>query len=144
MTLPFQTRVYETWAPVLGRVFIALVFLVAASGKIPGTPMQAMEVAMTAAAGVPFPEIAVSLALIVEGVGGIMLLIGWNTRLAAFVLGLLTALLTAIFHMDFSKPETFGPFMTHLGLIAGLLYVSVYGAHSAAVKTCPLPKDMAK
>lgn len=144
MTLPFQARAYEKWAPFLGRVLFAALFLMAASGKIPGTPMYAMEVGMTAAAGVPFPEIAVFLALIVEGVGGLMLLFGWNARLAAFVLGLLTALLTAVFHMSFAGPAEIGQFISHLGLIAGLLYVSVYGAQSVAVKTCPLPQGMSK
>jgi putative oxidoreductase len=144
MTLPFQARAYEKWAPVLGRVLLAVAFLVGAAFKIPGTEGFAMEVGMTAAVGVPFASVAVFLAFILEVVGGVALIVGWNTRLFAFVLGLFTALLTALFHMDFSNPMNIGMFLSHLSLMGGLLYLSVYGAQSVAAKTCPLPQGMSK
>ncbi len=144
MTLPFQTRAYETWAPVVARLLLAGGFLMGASMKIPGTESFAMEVAMTAAVGVPFAYVAVILAGILELVGAIALIIGWNARLFAFLLMLFTILLTVLFHLNFADPMAIGIFMGHIYLIGGLLYVSVYGAQSVAVKTCPLPQGMTK
>lgn len=144
MTLPFQTRAYETWAPVLGRVLLAGGFLMGASMKIPGTESFAMEVAMTAAVGVPFAYVAVILAGILELVAGVAIIVGWNARFFAFLLMLFTILLTALFHMSFADPMAIGIFMGHLYLIGGLLYVSVYGAQGMAVKACPLPQGLSK
>ena len=144
MTLPYQTRAYETWAPFVARVLFAGAFLMGAAFKIPGTEGFGMEAAMTAAAGFPFATVAVFLAFLLEVVGGIALLIGWKTRLFAFILALFVALLAVVFYRDFSDPMTMGMFVSHLTFIAGLLYVSVYGAQHVAVKACPLPKDLVR
>lgn len=144
MTLPHQTRAYETWAPVVGRIFLAVPFLMAAAFKVPGTDMFAMQVAASAAVGIPLPEVAVTLAFILEVVGGIALIIGWKTRLFAFLLVLFTALVTLLFHFNFSDPMKAGEFISHLAMIGGLLYLSTYGAQNVAVATCPLPQGMAK
>lgn len=144
MTLPHQYRAYEKWAPVAARVLIAVAFLVGAFFKLPGTDGFAMESQMTADAGVPFADIAVFLAFILEVAGGIALIVGYKTRLVAFVLTLFVILLTAIFHMNFADPMTLGAFVSHLSLIGGLLYVSVYGAQRVALETCPLPAGLTK
>lgn len=98
-----------------------------------------MEVGMTAAVGVPFASVAVVLAFILEVVGAVAIIVGYKTRLFAFLLALFTALLTVLFHMNFSDPMGMGMFISHLSLIGGLLYLSVYGAQKAAVARCPLP-----
>ncbi|MBP9816522.1 MAG: DoxX family protein [Candidatus Pacebacteria bacterium] len=144
MTLPFLTRPYETWAPFVGRLLMGAVFLVGASFKIPGTEGFTAEVGMAAAAGVPIATVAVFLAFILEVVAGVSIIVGWQTRLWAFLLMLFTVLLTAIFYRNLSDMMVFGMFMSHLGLIAGLLFISTYGAQSKAVTTCPLPQGMTK
>lgn len=144
MALPHQTRAYETWAPVIGRILIAGAFLMGAAFKIPGTEGFTNEVAMSVAAGIPFATVAVFLAFILEVVAGVSLIIGWNTRLMAFLLTLFTLLLIFFFYRDISDPMKMGMLVSHLNLIAGLLYISVYGAQRMAVKTCPLPQGMMK
>lgn len=144
MTLPFLSRPYETWAPVAGRMLFGFIFLMAASSKIPGTESFALQVAMTGAMGVPFAYIAVVLAFLLEAVGGLALVLGWNTRLFAFLLTILMVILTGVFHSSFTDPMTVANFMTHVGMIAGLLYVSTYGAQKVALATCPLPQELTK
>jgi len=134
MALPHTSRVYENWAPVLGRVLFGGLFLMGAAFKIPGTSGYAMESAMTAAAGLPYASIFVALAFVLEVVAGVSLIIGWHARIAAFVLAIFTLALAIIFYSNFSNPQIMGEFISHLGLIAGLLYISVYGARYAAVK----------
>jgi uncharacterized membrane protein YphA (DoxX/SURF4 family) len=107
------SRAYEHWAPAVARWIFGLQFLIGALFKI---TWHSAEVAQTAAVGVPLPEIAVWLAFIWEVVAGISLIIGWK-----------------------ADPMVMGEFISHLSFIAGLLYVSVYGAQHIAVKKDPLP-----
>jgi putative oxidoreductase len=134
-----RTKGYETWAPVVGRVFLGVLFLFGATGKIPGTEMFSMSIAWAGGFGVPFPEIAVTLAFIIEVLGGLMLIFGWNARLAAFALALFTIIITPIFHSNFGDVTEFTMFMKNLAIVGGLFYVSVYGAQKAAIAKCPLP-----
>lgn len=117
-------NIYERWASVIGRILLALVFLSGAYFKIPGTNMFRSEVGFTAAAGVPLPFVAVILAFFLEIIAAILLIIRRTTRITAFVLVLYTILLTFLFHFSFKNPQDIGMFISHLGLIGGLLYVS--------------------
>lgn len=134
MTLPNQTQAYVTWAPVVGRVFLGGLFLMGAAFKVPGTASFAMEAGMTAAAGVPFAQVAVFLAFLLELGAGLAVVLGYHARVAAFLLALFTVALTLIFHSNFSDPMEMGQFVSHLGLIGGLLFVSVYGAKQVAIR----------
>ena len=133
MKLPHFSRSYQQFAPLVARVIFGGMFLMGAAFKIPGTAPFLGEVGMSAAQGLPFAMIFVALAFLLEVVCGIAVIVGWHTRHAAFVLAVFTAALTFIFHSDFADMNSIGQFVSHLGLIAGLLYVSVYGAQSFAV-----------
>lgn len=139
MIEPYRARAYEKWAPVIARIAFGLQFLLGAAFKIPGTPMFGMEVAQTAAAGVPLATVAVLLAFILEAAAGLMLVFGWHARKAAFVLAPYVLLLALIFYRNIADPMIMGEFVSHLAFIAGLLYVSVYGAQHFAVRKDPLP-----
>jgi len=142
MNWPYYSRTYENWAPMLGRILVAGAFLFGAYGKFPGTESFQMSVGYTAQYGVPFPNVAVFLAFILEVVVGISLLVGFRARAAAFVLMLYTILLTLIFHLSFADQIAAGFFISHLTLIAGLLYISVYGAQYGAIKKSELPRKL--
>ncbi|MES2203413.1 MAG: DoxX family protein [Patescibacteria group bacterium] len=127
--IPFN-RAYEAWAPVVARLLLAIQFAAAAAFKIMGF---SGEVAQTAAAGVPIANIAVAAALLLEIVGVVALVLGWRIRLVSMLLAGYVALLAVIFYHDWSTPMGMGLFISHLGLIAALLYVSVYGARHFAI-----------
>ncbi|HEV7121723.1 MAG TPA: DoxX family protein [Candidatus Paceibacterota bacterium] len=139
MIHPYRARAYEVWAPVIARVVFGLQFLLGAAFKIPGTAFFSGEVAQTAAAGVPFATVLVFLAFIIEVVCGLMLVFGWHARKAAFVLAPYTLILALVFYRNIADVNIMGEFISHLAFIAGLLYVSVYGAQHAAVRKDPLP-----
>lgn len=142
MTLPHVSPVYENWAPVVARVVSGLIFLMSAFYKIPGTESFLMQVEMSGAAGIPFPFVAVLLAFVLEVVAGIALVIGWHTRTAAVLLAAFVLLIAAFFYRDLSDQATFGLFMSCITQVAGLIYISVYGAQHVAVAKDPLPHDM--
>lgn len=120
-----HTYSYERAALIIARVLLAIQFTVAAWFKIVGFSAEA---AMTAAVGVPFATAAVALALVLEVVGVLALLTGIKLRPIAFLMALYVALLAVLFYHDWSNQMNFGFFMSHLGLVAALLYVSVFGA----------------
>lgn len=128
--LPYS-RAYETWAPFAARLIFGFQFLVGALFKV---TWHAAEVGQTAAVGVPFAEVAVWLAFVLELGAGIALIVGYRVRTVAFVLALYVLLLALLFYNQVTDPMIMGQFISHLAFIAGLLYVSVYGAQHVAVK----------
>lgn len=119
-----HTHSYQRAALITARVLLAIQFGTAAWFKIMGFSGEA---AMTAQVGVPFATIAVAVALALEVAGVIALLTGFKLRPIAFLLALYVALLAVLFYHDWSNQLNFGFFMSHLGLAAALLYVSVFG-----------------
>jgi putative oxidoreductase len=144
MTLPHMTSVYEKWAPVLGRILLGLYFFHAAFFKIPGTESFGMVVQGAQMAGLPFPTVAVFLAFILEFIGGLALLAGYHARTAAVLLSGFMVLIAIFFFRNFADPMQVGMFLNCIAVAAGLLYVSVYGAQSVAVKACQLPSEVAQ
>ncbi len=140
MTLPHYSKVYETWAPVIARVIFGGVFLMSASYKIPGTEMFTMQVGMSEAAGIPLPLVAVTLAFILEVVAGVALVIGWQVRTFAVLLAGFVVLVALFFYRNLADQAILTLFMNCVTLTSGLVYVSVYGTQSFAVKKDPLPK----
>ncbi|XKT74969.1 MAG: DoxX family protein [Patescibacteria group bacterium UBA2103] len=132
-----ESKGYELWAPVLGRVLIAALFIMGGIGKIMDF---AGSVGYAQAFNVPFPEIAIIIAIIVELGGGLMILFGLWTRFAAFMISAFLIVVTLIFHTNFEDPNQMIQFLKNAAIIGGLLYVSVYGAHKVALKKCPAPK----
>src|SRR5687767_9742020 len=100
---PLTSSGYERGAPLVARVLIAVPFLFAAPFKVPGVSSFAANVNFTAAAGVPFPSLAVALAGLLDLVAGLMIVVGWHARPAAAALALYVVLLTVLFHLDFSS-----------------------------------------
>lgn len=111
---------------------MAIQFAVAALFKVIGF---SAEVGQTAAAGVPWAGAAVAAALALEALGVVSLLLGWQIRRIALALAAYVALLAVIFYHNWSDPMVMGLFISHLGLIAALMYVSAYGAGRFAISS---------
>lgn len=132
-----ESKGFEHWAPVLGRILLGVLFLVPGIMKIMGF---AGTVAYAEAFGVPFATVAVVLAIIIEIVGGALLILGIWTRFASWILFLFLIPVTLYFHTGFADdPTQMTQFLKNLGIMGGLLYVSVYGAQKCAVKKCAMP-----
>lgn len=118
-----------------GRILLALLFIPAGVGKLTGF---AGTVAYTASAGVPMPQVAVALALLVEVVGGLALLLGWQTRWAALALAFFTLVASFFFHNFWALPaEQAGMqqllFYKNVAVAGGLLAFAAFGAGGLSV-----------
>jgi putative oxidoreductase len=115
---PFQ----DLAAPV-GRVLLALMFVLAGLNKIPGyAGMQGYMESM----GVPGALLPLVIAL--ELLGGLVLMLGWHTRITAFLLAGFTLLATLIFHANIGDQTQYLFFMKNLSITGGLLMVVSHGA----------------
>lgn len=119
-------------APLVGRILLALLFLMSGANKALGGNFDGV-VGMVESVGLPFASAIVVLVIIIEVGGGIALLLGWYTRMAATAL-LVFAVLTAIlFHAEFGDQAQFTQFLKNLAISGGLLYVMAFGAGAYAL-----------
>lgn len=118
------------YGPLVGRILIALLFILAGVGKISGFEGTAGYIASK---GLPFPELLTAGTIAVEIGGGLLLAIGWKARCAALSLFAFTALTAFIFHNFWSLPpaqaqEQMIHFMKNLSIMGGLLFVVTHGS----------------
>ena len=123
------------FGPLAGRTLIALIFLMSGAAKVAGF---AGTVGYIASKGLPVPAAAAVLAIIAELGGGLLLIIGWQTRIAAAVLVVFTFFAAVLFH-DFwavsadQMQNTLIHFMKNISMMGGLLYVVIHGAGPLSV-----------
>lgn len=114
----------------IGRVLMAWLFIPAGFGKIAGF---SGSVAYASAMGLPMPEIGVAIGLVIELVGGILLLIGFMTRPAALALAFFTLVASFFFHAYWSLPADQAMmqqlmFNKNIAVVGGLLAFAAFGA----------------
>jgi putative oxidoreductase len=106
-----------------GRALLSVIFIVAGIGKIgayAGTQgyMESMGV----------PGALLPLVIALEIGGGLAVLLGWQTRVAAFLLAGFCLLSALIFHADLGDQMQSILFMKNLAIAGGLLTLCASGA----------------
>ena len=139
MTNVSATTSYNPILPLVGRILIGLIFLVAGIRKLWGPTAFAGTVAYLTKLGFPAPEVMAVIAIIIEIGGSLLLIAGWRARWAAWLLVLFVAIAAFAAHRfwELTDPGQFNNQMNHflknLSLIGGLLYVATFGPGSASV-----------
>jgi putative oxidoreductase len=113
-----------------GRLLLAMLFLPAGIGKITGF---AGTVGYISSVGLFMPRVVAALALVIEISGGVALIAGYGTRVAAIVLAVFTLVASVIFHPYWSLPaaEQMIPhllFFKNIAVVGGLLTLATWGA----------------
>lgn len=108
-----------------GRLLLAAIFLLSGWSKL-GDP--AGTAAYIGSAGLPLAEVGAYLAILVELVGGAMLLFGYRTKLAAAALALFTLVAAVFFHSALGDQNQFIHFFKNVAIVGGLLQVIAFGS----------------
>jgi len=108
-------------ADLLGRLFLVLLFLTAGFGKIGG---YAGTAAYMAANGVP--GMLLPLVIMLELGGGILVLLGWHTRIMSLLLAGFTILALLLFHLPITAENQI-VFLAELGVAGGFLVLAAHG-----------------
>ena len=109
----------------LGRFLIAALFLISGLAKI-ATP--ALTQGYIASAGLPFPLLAYLVAIVVEIGGGVLLILGYQSRIVASVMAVYTVAAALGFHRDFADQNAMAHFLKNLSITGGLLQIVAFGA----------------
>ena len=109
-------------AALLGRLLLAAIFIQAGWEKIGG---YEGTVAYMAKSGVPGSLLPVVIA--VELLGGLLIVIGWQTRFVAIGLAIFTLLAAYLFHMHFGDRNQAIHFMKNLAIAGGFLALAAGG-----------------
>lgn len=115
-------------AKLVGRILLALMFVLGGWSKING---YAGTQGYMASAGVP--GILLPLVIIVELIGGLMIVIGYKTRLVALVLFAFTLAASVLFHMNWAAPMQQLLFMKNIAVAGGFLVLFAAGAGAYSV-----------
>lgn len=116
------------FAHLVGRILLALIFLLSGISKIsdPAGTAGFME-----SMGVPGVLVWPTIAL--EILGGIAIVIGFQTRVAAFALAVFSIAAAVIFHHNFADQIQMIMFLKNLSIAGGLLLLTASGALSFGV-----------
>jgi putative oxidoreductase len=110
--------------PLVGRILLTLLFFVAGYNKL-------MNVAGTAGyfgkVGLPMPDLLVWLVIATELVGGLLILIGWKTRVVAWVMAIFTVATAVVGHKFWVDPSQATQFLKNLAIAGGFLMLAYAG-----------------
>jgi putative oxidoreductase len=125
----------EKYAPTIaavGRILIAVIFLMSGLSKL-GAPTA--TIGYIASVGLPLPVLGFLIALAAELGGGLLLLVGFQTRLIAALLAVFTLATAVFFHNNFADQNTMIHFLKNVMIIGGLLQIVAIGATSLSLDT---------
>jgi putative oxidoreductase len=118
---PMQT--FQALAAPAGRILISLIFVISGFGKISNF---AGTQAYMESVGVPGALLPLVIAL--ELLGGLAIIVGWHTRLAAFLLAGFSLVSGLLFHANFGDQMQTIMFLKNLALAGGFLMIVSHGA----------------
>ena len=114
----------------VGRLLLSFMFIFAGFGKL-------TDIAGTAgwfgSIGLPLPTLVAVLVGLLELVGGLAILVGFKTRIAAGALAIFTVAATLMAHMNLADQVQMLFFLKNMSVTGGLLFVAAAGAGALSV-----------
>lgn len=126
---------FSSFFAFFARIFLAVLFVVAGWGKLTGFEGA---VGYIASNGLPVPQLVTALTILVELGGGVLLILGLFSRLAAFIMAGFTLLTIVIVHHFWTMADAEMQMnqlmaMKNLAIAGGLLMVTAFGPGAWAV-----------
>lgn len=108
----------------VGRLFIAVPFLISGIGKLAA---PAGTQAYIAAMGLPVPVFAYFGSIAVELISGLLLIVGFQARIVALVMAVFTLLAAVFFHRNLADQNQMFHFLKNIAMIGGMLQIIAFG-----------------
>ena len=116
-------KTFQSLAAPAGRILISLIFVVSGISKLgnfSGTQGYMESVGV--------PGMLLPIVIAVELLGGLAIILGWHTRIAAFLLAGFSMVSAVLFHANFGDQMQMIMFMKNLALAGGFLMIVALGA----------------
>lgn len=125
-------KTYQSALNLFGRILIVALFLPAGLSKLTGFEGT---LGYFSSLGIPAPTLALVATIVIEIVGGIALLVGYQTRLIAIVMALFTLAAAVTCHAFWAAPADAAfiaqlLFFKNIAVMGGLLVLASAGAGS--------------
>ena len=124
-----QASAHKDTALLVARILIGVLFLIAAYNKYNG---YAGSTGYFGRLGIPNPQIMLPVVIVFEVIAGILLIIGYQTRLVALLIGAFVIIAALTAHTNFGDGNQLNHFLKNLAIVGGCLglFVTGAGAHS--------------
>lgn len=119
------------YLPFVGRLFIGLPFIMSGVSKIMGYDAT---VALIKSSTLPLPAPVAYVGAIAVEVGcGLLIIVGYRTRVVATIFALFCLATAVFFHAHFSDPNQTFHFIKNVVMAGGLLQIVAYGAGAFSI-----------
>ena len=112
----------------IGRIFISALFLISAYNKIFN-----LDGSMGWMEGFGIPGFLIFPAIAVEIILPVLVIVGYQARIAAGILAVFCLMTAFLFHFDFADQSQLISFLKNIGLAGGFLIIVVNGTKDWAV-----------
>jgi putative oxidoreductase len=119
-----STNTFQDTTSLVGRVLLATIFVVSGLSKI-ADPNSTIK--LLAGVGMPLPEIAYRITVLLEVVGGLSLVFGYRVRFPALALAVFSVVAAFMFHGQFADQNQFAHLLKNLSMAGGLLHLAAFG-----------------
>ena len=117
-------------AALIGRLFYSSLYILYGYFKLTG---YAGTTAYMAKQGLPAPAVFAALAVVIELGGGLLMLIGYQTRLVALGLAIYVLVAAFIAHAHFGDGNQMSHFFKNMAIVGGSLAFVAFGAGAYSV-----------
>jgi putative oxidoreductase len=117
-------------AVLVGRILLSVLFILAGFGKLTAIDGTA---GWFGSIGLPAPTVVAVVVGLLEFFGGLAVLAGFYSRIAAVALAIFTIAASLIAHTDFSDMSQALFFQKNLGIAGGFLLLAVFGPGAFAI-----------
>jgi putative oxidoreductase len=112
------------WLPLVGRISLSAIFVLSGLSKLAA---PAATIGYIDSVGLPLAPVALGVAILVEIVGGVMLVLGYRVRAVASLLALFSLATAFFFHFDLADQNQFIHFFKNIARAGGLAQVAAFG-----------------
>jgi len=114
----------------LGRILLSVIFLLSGFGKLTAIAGTA---GYFGSLGLPMPTATAIIVGLIELLGGLAILVGFQTRIAAWVLAIFTVASALVAHTGWADQMQMISFMKNLAVAGGFLVLASSGAGAYSV-----------
>jgi putative oxidoreductase len=120
----------SSFTPLAGRILMSVLFLISGFFKIGG---YSQMVAYSSSKGLPMAGVAIACAAVIELAGGLAIIAGFQTKIAAWVLFLYLIPVTFFFHNFWAmqgaeQQQNMIEFLKNVSIMGGLVILATNGA----------------